>query len=340
MASPLQPNSQRNLRNRGSVGSIIVLLVLVTASVLVWWNRQFLVDLIAYWQYQPTSSVATIADRNQLTDGGKFLFYASKPSIDGKSAFNKVCERKESNTAILGCYSGAKIYLYDVTDAKLDGIKEVTAAHEMLHAVYERLSPPEKKTIDGLVETEYQKLKSNASYAERMAFYERTEPGERDNELHSIIGTEVSSISPELEAHYAKYFKDRSKIIGYYNAYNDTFTNLSNQAKQLASQLDAINAEIKSASGQYNADVKQLNSDIATFNSRAGSSGGFSSQAAFNRERQALVERVDSVSNERTAINNLVSKYNTLSDQYNSIVTQSNDLYKSIDSTLAPPPRV
>ena len=340
MASPLQPNSQRSSRSRGSIGSIVVLLVLVTASVLVWWNRQFLVDLVAYWQYQPTASVATIADHNQLTDGGKFIFYASHPSVDGKAAFNKVCERKESNTAILGCYSGAKIYLYDVTDAKLDGIKEVTAAHEMLHAVYERLSPSEKKTIDGLVEAEYEKLKSNASYTERMAFYERTEPGERDNELHSIIGTEVASISPELEAHYAKYFKDRSKIISYYDAYNDTFTSLANQAKKLAAELDAINAEIKSASQQYNADVKQLNSDIAAFNTRAGSTGGFASQAAFNRERQTLVDRVDGVSSERSTINDLVAKYNTLSDQYNGIVTQSNDLYKSIDSTLAPAPQV
>lgn len=313
--------------------------MLITASVLVWWNHQFLIDLVSYWRYQPTDGVAAIASRDQLTDSGKFVFYASQPTIDGKDDFNKACERKESNTAILGCYSGAKIYLYDVTDPKLDGIKEVTAAHEMLHAVYERLSPSERDSVNRLVEAEYQKLKTNADYAERMAFYDRTEPGERDNELHSIIGTEIASVSPELEAHYAKYFQDRSKVVGFYDGYNGAFTNLANQAKTLSAQLDAINARIKAASQQYNADVKQLNSDIAAFNSRAAG-GGFSSQAAFNSERQALVSRVDSISGERETINALVTKYNDLSNQYNSIVTQSNDLYKSIDSTLAPAPQV
>lgn len=339
MASPLQPNSQRNFRKRGSIGSIIVLLVLIMASVLVWWNRQFLVDLAAYWHYQPTESVVAITNRNQLTDDGKFIFYASQPSVDGKATFNQVCERKEANTAILGCYSGAKIYLYNVTDTKLDGIKEVTAAHEMLHAVYERLSPTEKKKIDGLVEAEYEKLKSNADYAERMAFYDRTEPGERDNELHSIIGTEVSSISPELEAHYAKYFKDRSKVVNLFTSYSATFKDLENQAKVLSAELDSINTELKESSQQYEVDVKQLNSDIAIFNDKAANRG-FTSQQAFDRERQALLNRVSNVSSEHNTVNDLVKRYNILVNQLNGIVTQSNSLYKSIDSTLAPAPQV
>ena len=339
MASPLPPNSQPKTRKRGSIGSLIVLLVFIVATVFGWWNYRFIVDFISYVQYHPTEAVTTIVNRDQMTDGGKFLFYASHPSIEDRSAFNQACERKESGTAILGCYSNARIYLYNVTDEKLDGIKEVTAAHEMLHAVYERLSSSEKKKINALIDTEYEKLKSNPDYAERMAFYERTEPGERDNELHSIIGTEVLSISSELEAHYAKYFHDRSKIVGYYDAYNSAFMSLAKQAKDLSSQLDSINAQIKVASQQYNIDVKALNADIDSFNQRA-TSGGFDSQAAFATKRQALLSRVDSVSAEREAINTLINNYNTLSTQYNGIVTQSNSLYKSIDSSLAPAPKV
>ena len=36
-------------------------------------------------------------------------------------------------------------YIYNVNDERLNGLKEVTAAHEMLHAAYERLPESDKK---------------------------------------------------------------------------------------------------------------------------------------------------------------------------------------------------
>lgn len=337
MESTLPPNNQPK-RHKG-VFSFVVLVVLIILSALIWTNQQYLIDSVSFWSYQPSSEVAAIASRDQLTDSGKFVFYASKPSIDDKTTFNQECERKESGTAILGCYVGDRIYLYDVTDSRLDGIKEVTAAHEMLHAVYQRMSPSDRADVNKLVEAEYQKLKANPDYAERMAFYDRTEPGERDNELHSIIGTEVASVSPELEAHYAKYFNDRSKVVGFYSSYNSAFTSLAGQASSLSTQLDSLNDQIKTASAQYNTDVEQLNADISTFNQQAAS-GVFTSQAQFTSKRQTLVSRADAINTERASVNTLIGKYNVLRDQYNEIVTQSNDLYKSIDSSLAPAPKV
>jgi hypothetical protein len=337
LESTLPPNNQH--RRRSSLGSLIVLIILVVLSVLLWLNHQYIVDSINFWRYQPTSDVATIASKADLSDSGKFMFYASEPSVDEKAAFNQECERKESGTAILGCYVNQRIYLYNVTDTRLDGIEEVTAAHEMLHAVYERMSQSEKNSVDTLVEAEYQKLKTNPDYAERMAFYDRTEPGERDNELHSIIGTEVASISPALEAHYAKYFQNRSVVVGLYSSYNSAFTSLANQAKTISAKLDSINAQIKSTSDQYNADVKTLNNDITDFNGRAAG-GSFSSQSEFNSERADLLTRANTVSDERDSINTLIDQYNSLRDQYNNIVTQSNALYDSIDSSLAPAPKV
>jgi hypothetical protein len=337
LESTLPPNNQP--KRHSSVTSLVILIVLIALSAFVWMNHQYLVDTVSFWRFQPSSEVATIASRAVLSDSGKFLFYASQPSIDEKVTFNNECERKESGTAILGCYVNERIYLYNVTDQRLDGIKEVTAAHEMLHAVYERMSDSDRSTVNGLVEAEYQKLKSNPDYAERMAFYDRTEPGERDNELHSIIGTEIGPISADLEAHYAKYFGDRSKVVGFYNSYNSAFSKLGAEAKTLSAQLDAINVKIKNASDKYNSDVKDLNGSIGAFNQRAAS-GSFSSQAQFNTERATLVARANTVASERDAINAMIDQYNTYRDQYNNIVTQSNDLYKSIDSSLAPAPKV
>jgi len=315
-----------------------LLFITVGLSALLWANRQYVLDTVSYLQYEPSAAVAQIATRDTMTEQGKFLFYANAPSVNDSSTFNDECQRKESGTAILGCYVNDRIYIYDVTDSRLDGIQEVTAAHELLHAVYQRMSPNEQASVNKLVEAEYKKLQNDPTYADRMAFYARTEPGERDNELHSIIGTEVASLSPELEAHYSKYFADRGRIVSMYSRYNSTFTKLSDQAKSLAAQLDTLDGQIKIAVDRYNADIKELNADIMDFNRRAHK-GGFTSQAEFDSERQALVARSDSVGNERDTINTLIDRYNKIRDQYNSIVTQSNNLYQSIDS-LAPAPKV
>ncbi len=333
------PRQNNQPKRSFGIGSILATIVAIVLSAAIWLNYQYLVDTVRFLQYSPSNEVAQITENNKLTNAGTFNFYAAHPQIDGSSTFNGECKSKESGMAILGCYVNDRIYIYDVTDARLSGIKEVTAAHELLHAVYERLSPADKASINKLVEAEYQKLRQDPEFAERMAFYARTEPGERDNELHSIIGTEVETISPQLEEHYEKYFTDRSHVVALFNSYNSVFTSLAAQAKEISAQLDRLSDEFKSSSDQYNSDVKQLNVDINNFNNRAARSD-FTSQAEFDRQRQALLARVSEVRAERQAVNALADQYNNLREQYNSIVTQSNDLYESIDSKLSPAPKV
>lgn len=280
-----------------------------------------------------------VGNRASLNDTGTFIFYATHPEIDDSQTFNGKCGRKEQGTAVIGCYVDNRIYVYDVTDKRLDGIKEVTAAHEMLHAAYERMGDSERTKVNQLIEVEYAKLKDDPSLAERMAFYARTEPGERDNELHSIIGTEVASISPELEAHYAKYFKMRSDVVALHAAYNQNFIDLENQKKTLGNQLDTLKQKIDLDKISYAAEVDALNSDIRAFEQKA-KSGGFTTQTALNSQRNALQARIDAVNEERDAINSEIDQFKTLVDQYNQTITQSQDLYKSIDSTLTPAPQV
>lgn len=319
--------------------SFVVTILVLVCSLLIVANRQYILDTVHFWSYQPTADVASIASRVRLTDSGKFSFYAAQPAVEDSQKFNMSCGRTEQSTAILGCYVNDKIYLYNVTDNRLDGIKEVTAAHEMLHAVYQRMSDSDRAKVNELVEAEYRKISTNPSFIERMAFYARTEPGERDNELHSIIGTEVANISPELDAHYSKYFTDRSSIVALRNGYEAEFDRLDKQAKALGAQLDSISKQVDAGTAKYNNDVKQLNADITDFNRRA-ESGSFSTRTAFNNERLALQQRVRGLGDLRNTINNLIDKYEALRSQYNETVTQSKILYQSIDSTLVPAPSV
>ncbi len=324
-------------RSGGYVASVVVLVVCIAAAAIMFFNRQFIVDQLSVWQYQPSNDLALLAQRATMSDSGKFYFYTSHPSIEGAEKFNQECTKQEENTAILGCYNSQKIFIYNVTDTKLDGIKEVTAAHEMLHAAYSRLSSDEKSKLGALLEDEYEKLKNNAEFSERMAFYARTEPGERANELHSIIGTEVTAISPKLEEYYKKYFSNRSSLVALHDKYASVFLALQKRNDELATQLETLRIKIDAEVPQYNTGVNQLNNDISAFNTKA-SSGGFNSQAQFQAERNTLLSRARQLESARGSINADVTWYNQLRDELLAIASQSEALNRSINSSLAPAP--
>ena len=329
--------SDTNHRSSGHVVGIVAAVLSVLAALFLFINRQYVIDQVNVWQYKPTSDVMQLSERSGMNGQGQFYFYASSPSVESTQVFNDKCGRQEESTAILGCYTTQRIYIYDVKDAKLDGIREVTAAHEMLHAAYERMSDGERSKVNALLEAEYEKLKNDKDLSERMAFYARTEPGQRDNELHSVIGTEIASISPELETHYKKYFKDRQEVIALHDKYASVFLDLQRRSNELVSQLKSLGDSIEANTATYNADVGQLNRDIQSFNSRANN-GGFTSQAQFNAERRDLEARTAELNNERQQINANVVQYNTLRQELASIASESEALNRSIDSSLAPAP--
>lgn len=329
--------SKKRSRLAGHTTALIAAVVCVAAAFLLFINRQGVVDQLSVWQYQPSSAVASFVERSGMSESGKFYFYASQPSVETAAEFNKKCGREEERTAILGCYNGRNIYIYNVTDQRIDGIREVTAAHEMLHAAYDRLNEEEIKKLDALLEAEHAKLKTDKKLAERIAFYERTEPGQRNNELHSMIGTEVASISPELESYYKKYFIDRSKVVALHVAYASVFNDLQSRSQEITSQLTELNKSIEQASQRYNGAVSQLNKDINSFNERADR-GEFSDNNEFQTERTRLIARADQLDADRRAIDEDVTRFETLRQELAGIASQSEALNQSIDSSLAPAP--
>lgn len=333
---------EAKLRRKSSGFHTSAFIVSLVALIVTGWlvlNRQLVLDQLSVWQYQPTSAVASLATRADMNDKGRFIFYASQPAVEDSQVFNQDCGRKEQSTAILGCYDGRRIYVYNIINAQLDGIKEVTAAHEMLHAAYQRMDATEKKQVDALLEAEYTKLKDNKDLADRVAFYARTEPGERDNELHSVIGTEVVAISPALEAHYKNYFKDRQATVALHTKYDSVFIGLQTQSAALLAQLTTLGDTIEKSSASYNAAVAQLNQDVASFNNRAASNG-FSSRSEFDSTRAALVARANALNAQRDQINGNVAQYNALRTELSQLAVQTDSLNRSIDSSLSPAPSV
>ncbi len=334
----MKSSSKYQKNKKSSLVALVVLSTLLVAASFIAVNfRQEITDQIWYMSYEPSIEVASIAERAGMSDHGTFLYFASRPVLDGTQNFNDLCGRQEQTSSILGCFSDNKIYLYDVTDEKLDGIREVTAAHELLHAVYVRMDTQEKTAINKLLQAEYEKIKDDKEISALVEYYDRTEPGERYNELHSVIGTKVADISPELDAHYKKYFSNRSRTLILNEKYSAVFEKVQKQAEEVAKELNQLSSKISSSSASYNEEIKTLNQQIAVFNARANS-GDFTSQAQFNSERDALTARVNSMTAKRVEINETISQFNTKLADYNALATESKELFESIDSTLAPAP--
>lgn len=332
-------NKSRNLGSiiAGVLGTVIVL----GATGWVLFNRQYILDLLNVWWYKPSASISSITERSGLSGDGQFYFYASQPKVEPASDFNNSCVRQEASSAILGCYSTQRIYIYDVTNAELDGVEEVTAAHETLHAIWERMSADDKKRVGSLLESAYLKL-NDPALEERMSYYDRTEPGERDNELHSILGTEYLNLGTDLETHYKKYFSDRSKIVALHQKYQSKFDDLKAQSDALAAEMATLKKTIDDQTVQYNTEAASASADAATLKQRYNTVDRTSKSEvdAYNTQRQQLLDRIDALDAFRAQIISETNEYNKKVTQYNALVVTTNELNSSLDSTLAPAPSI
>ena len=307
-------------------------LALVAGAILAVVNRQQIIDEISFRQYQPSAEIAQIADRSGMSAAGKRLFYIAHPQLKSAAEFNEECRRVEKASPILGCYdqSASAIYIYNVANPELDGVKEVTASHEMLHAAYARLSAEEKSRLEPLLEQAYQKVKTD-KFTERMNYYERAQPGSRTNELHSILGTEFADLGSELEQYYTRYFSDRSAIVKLHAQYSNKFDSVENEASSLRTSLTARKLDIESRVNQYAADVEQYNQRVKAFNQKAAD-GGFASQDDFNAQRSVLRNRLTEINQRRTALNNDISQYNKDVARLRELGVKIDELNKSLDS--------
>ncbi len=318
--------------------SIASTIGIILAFVWVFFNYQHVIDTVVEANFKPSQGVSQIADEIQFTDKGRKLFMAAQPQLDDRSTFNKHCEKKSEQTVILGCYIGPQhIYIYNITDPRLSGVRQVTAAHEMLHVAYDRLSYAEKKKVNKLVQdaaVEVEKTESDLSA--RLKVYDKTEPGERNNELHSILGTEAAVLPAELEQYYKQYFNNRSVVTSLADQYDKIFDDVKNQQDQLVTQLDALADEINALTEDYNTGSEQLNKDIENFNQRANVENEFETEADFNTARSVLLAQREVLEAKRQSVNAKVDEYEAKRAELDAINVKVKDLNSKIDSSSVP----
>ncbi len=264
------PSNPRRRSRLARVIPTVLALVLVAAGVFAFLGFQRLLDQYTVWTFRPSEAVSSLIASSQLTDEGRFIFLASKPVIESSTVFASSCASNQEGSGILGCYlpRDRSIHLFAVTEPRLAGLTDVVAAHEMLHAAWDRFSTTEQQQLVPLLEREASKLEGDPAFQARLDYYAKNEPGQRDNELHSIIGTEIASISPELEAHYAKWLGNRRTLVQLQGKTNAVFTGLEKRSAELSESMDALRAAISDEYASYTSGYAQLNADIRRFNAR------------------------------------------------------------------------
>lgn len=282
-------------RNRFvTVLEIASLLVLVAVLA----NLQWIEDKFALATFHPSAALAPIEARLALTDSARAIFYRSNPVIDTKAAFNQDCQTT-SGELELGCYTHNKTYILQIDNSSLKPEMDVVTAHELLHAVWARMSTKERAKLSVELEAAYAKI-TDQDLRDRMADYAKSEPGEQDNELHSILGTEFANLSPQLEAHYKIYFANRVTIVAAHSAYQGVFTS---RRQELAAEL---------------ATIRSLKAQLVTLNRQMEQYRTSGQISSYN----VLVPRQ----------NSLVDDINRRIDSYSAGVTEYNALSKSLDS--------
>lgn len=296
-------------------------------------NYRKISDYIILANYQPSEEISSIAISAGMSQAGRDLFYLANPQILAADEFNKICDRKEAGSAILGCFDGQSIYLYKVSQPELAGVVEVTAAHEMLHKAWQRLSSAKKKRVSEALEEAYRSNETD-EFKERMAYYERQQPGERLNELHSIIGTEIAALSPDLEDYYKTYFDNRAAVVGLHSEYRAVFDDLKKQLDDLQAKIESQTNSLNKDVAEYNQAIKDYNARVARHNSRLSEVSQAGSQAVseFNRLGDQLRVAANDFAAKRQDILQRKAELEEKISQYNSAALRSNRLSASIDS--------
>lgn len=309
-----------------NLGNLIVTLLIIAAGIWAVYNRQGILDWWRLQSYKPTEQVVKLADSTSMVGRGRELFYVSEPAIEGRDSFNIHCTNHNEQSIVLGCYRAQQIYLFDVTDERLAGVEEVTAAHEMLHAAYERLSNDEKQRVNAMLDPQIKAL-ADPRLLNLIKLYNKQEPGQLYNEMHSILGTEYRELSAELENYYKQYFSDRLKVVSYSERYEAVFTASQERIAGLDARLDELKKGIEANNAALETRQRELERDSDRLNALRQSNPEQYNQAVpgYNaqvREFNALVNQTKQ----------LIDEFNALVEQRNKEAAAQNDLYHQLDS--------
>ena len=318
---------------------LLIVGAVIAGIVFAFMCRQEISDFFRATTFDPSPRASEVFHELQLTGAGERIFLASRPTVEGSQLFNEQCADVDQSEQghVLGCFSDERIHLFDVSDERLGGIVEVTAAHELLHAAWARLDDRERADLAVMLREEFDaRAAQDPELAERMSVYEHLSEMAFANELHSVLGTEVRDLSAPLEAHYATWLADREALVQFFDSYHGVFADLQQQANALEAEMTPLREDIERRNAAYDVAVRDFNRDAANLSARLERREFSKAPGEYQRERNELARRRDDLQAELAQLRIDIDRYNALRDQLADVSEVSVELDSQLDSRLAP----
>ena len=240
--------------------------------------------------------IKDLAQNAGLNKNGTIILASNHPQLVNKPNLIAQCGLDPSGDYLeLGCFQPKtqSIFVLKYDRAELKGLSVSNGAHEMLHAAYGKLTDTERAQINELLERQFSAL-NDPTLNGLMVQYAKDEPGQRDNELHSLIGTEYLNISAELEGYYSKYFSNRYDSV---KAHQDVLASFK-----------ALEVE-----------VTGIEKKIQDYDTAAKSAYRYHQQAAYNGDAYYTNYNYKIYSDNLAQENKYISQYNVALNDYNDL---------------------
>ncbi len=288
------------------IAAVILLLSIVIAALILYF--QPIPDSVILKNANP--AMLALAQQAGMNKQGELVFLRTNPLFATDTQMRTYCANNaaaNNNNGFIeqGCFvpnihnhANGRIYIRQMP-ANLYDQEIVTATYEMLHSVYFSLSDNGQNTfLVQAIEGSYNSLHNPALDAQVVNFA-NTEPGYRDLELFSLLGTEFNNVTPSLENFYTPYFANRQLTVDSYNRVTAIFQNDQTQLQQLRTTIASDDSLANKAYADSLAWAQQGNVYEDTYN--------------YNIYKNYINQ-------ENAAIN----QYNQLSNAYNTLVTEYN----------------
>ena len=310
--------------------------LVIIASVFAAWrfvNFSAIFDFINAHGYDPSKELSALIARLRLTPTGDRIMRGTRAELQQADDFNASCESHNDSTILLGCYANNHIYIYNIDDRDLKGVREATLAHELLHAIWGRMTEEGREAIRPSLRKVYDE---NEDLQAHLKLYDNTE---FYDELHSIVGSQIPNdqLPEDLRAHFAKYFTNQNLIANYYHQYSDQLAVIEKRLKELEILIEKGRAEIEKRNREYTLANNRLSKDAEVHNARDMESATREEREEYNREAEELRKRQEELSREYSALQTLLVEYNAYIVEYNQFVIFTQKVYDSMNSRVEKP---
>ncbi|MGW9626556.1 hypothetical protein [Microbacterium sp. NPDC055521] len=227
-----------------------------------------------------SAEFADLADRMMLTAEGREVFAFTQPRYADAGEIAELCgdeSHDPGNESTLGCFTGLeqsraqdRIFIYRSTDERLAQSMVTTAAHELLHAVYARMSSEEKTLVAELVSTATARVPSDDPVHDQIAASMNGDDEKRATEQFAYLGSQVHpdiGFPVELEEIYARTITDRAALVETHRhavAVLDEVRAAVAQAWEEVADAEQTNAHTRA---QLEADARALSEAVAKLDS-------------------------------------------------------------------------